>query len=46
MEDTVLKALKQIDDKNYDAELISRGFCKEQIFHYGFAFHGKCVLIG
>lgn len=46
MKDTVLKALKQIDDKNYDVELIDRGFCKDQIFHYGFAFHGKCVLIG
>lgn len=45
MEDTVLNALKQIDNKNYDAELISRGFCKEQIFHYGFAFEGKRVLI-
>ena len=46
LEDTVLKALKQINDKNYDAELIARGFCKEQIFHYGFAFEGKRVLIG
>lgn len=44
--DTVRAALKQIEDKNYDAELLETGFKKEQIYHYGFAFQGKKVLIG
>lgn len=46
LEDTVKAALKQIQEKNYDAELIDLGFEKEQIQHYGFAFEGKKVLIG
>ena len=37
---------KQIEEKNYDAELFARGFKKEEILHYGFAFEGKKVLIG
>ncbi len=45
LEDTVCSALKQIEDKNYDAELLSRGIVKERIRHYGFAFEGKRVLI-
>ncbi len=39
-------ALRQIEDKKYDTELISRGIPKEKIKHYGFAFDGKRVLIG
>ena len=46
LEETVAAALQQIRDKNYDAALIGRGFEKEQIRHYGFAFEGKQVLIG
>ena len=46
LEETVTAALKQIEDKNYDAELIKRGVNKENIYHYGFAFRGKEVLIG
>ena len=46
LEDTVNEALKQIEEKNYDAELIKRGVKKENIRHYGFAFRGKEVLIG
>ncbi|MCI8881338.1 MAG: hypothetical protein HFH28_11535 [Clostridiaceae bacterium] len=46
LEDTVVSALNQIRDKNYDAALIGRGFEQEQIRHYGFAFEGKRVLIG
>ncbi len=43
---TVKKALKQIEEKDYDADLISRGISKDRIFHYGFAFEGKKALIG
>ncbi|MDY6155210.1 MAG: AAA family ATPase [Agathobacter sp.] len=46
LEETVEAALKQIEEKNYDAELINRGVKKENIRHYGFAFRGKEVLIG
>ena len=45
LEETVAAALKQIEDKNYDAELIKRGVKEENIHHYGFAFRGKEVLI-
>ena len=46
LEDTVSNALQQINEKDYDCELLSRGIQKENIFHYGFAFEGKKVLIG
>ena len=46
LEASVKAARKQIEEKNYDAELFARGFCKEGILHYGFAFEGKKVLIG
>ena len=45
LEETVEAALKQIEDRNYDAELINRGVNKENIHHYGFAFKSKEVLI-
>ena len=45
LEETVEAALKQIEEKNYDAELIKRGVKEENIYHYGFAFKGKEVLI-
>ena len=45
LEETVEAALKQIEEKNYDAELINRGVKEENIHHYGFAFRGKEVLI-
>ena len=32
-------------EKNYDAELLSRGIPKSNIRHLGFAFYGKTVLI-
>ena len=43
--DTAQAALKQIDDRQYDTELLSLGFPKDRIRHYGFAFKGKKVLI-
>ena len=46
LEDTIVSALEQIAEKQYDTELIARGISKEQIRHYGFAFEGKKVLIG
>ena len=46
LEASVQAARKQIEEKNYDAELLARGFKKEKILHYGFAFEGKKVLIG
>lgn len=42
---TAREALKQIEDKRYEEELIQRGVPKENIRKYGFAFQGKKVLI-
>ena len=45
LEDTARAALKQIEEKEYETELIAQGIAKEQIKKYGFAFEGKRVLI-
>lgn len=46
LEDTVANAHRQIKEKGYREKLLNRGVPKEQIRSYGFAFRGKCVLIG
>ena len=42
---TVRSALKQIEERDYQASLIARGIPEERIRKYGFAFCGKRVLI-
>ena len=46
LQETVQAALMQIQEKQYDAELLELHIKPEQIHHYGFAFEGKIVLIG
>lgn len=46
LEAAVRSALEQIEKGKYETALIARGFAKERIKKYGFAFRGKEVLIG
>lgn len=46
LSETVQEALRQINEKGYQANLIERGFPEERICKYGVAFCGKRVLIG
>lgn len=46
LKETVQSALRQIEEKQYESALLARGISGERIRRYGFAFHGKKVLIG
>ena len=45
LEDTVANALKQVEEKKYDTELLARGIPADRILKYGLAFKGKECLI-
>ena len=46
LEETLAAALEQIEERKYEADLMAKGFRRDKIRKYGFAFEGKKVLIG
>ncbi len=46
LQETVEAAHRQIEERQYAAQLMARGVCRGQIRSYAFAFEGKKVLIG
>ncbi len=46
LEDTLAAVHRQIAEKKYETELVSRGFAPEKIRKFGFAFRGRECLIG
>lgn len=45
LEGTAARALKQINERKYDADLIHEGISSDRIVHYGMAFRGKEALV-
>ena len=45
LKDTAANAIKQIEEKKYDTDLLARGVPAEHILKYGFAFRGRECLI-
>ena len=45
LEETAQNALRQIEEKGYETDLLAEGIPKERIYKLGIAFEGKDVLL-